>query len=64
MNEMRRIDENEVKTGTAGGIEVVVKAINTHINNVDVCEWGCGALMNMTLNNGKSTDKTTNKQMK
>ena len=46
-------DENRVKAGAAGGIDAVVKAINTHINNPDVCERGCGALMGMTLNNGR-----------
>ena len=45
---------NKVKAGAAGGIEAAVKAINTHINNADVCEWGCGALCNMTENNGNS----------
>ena len=48
-------DENRVKAGAAGGIEAVVKAINTHINNAGVCENGCGALWNMTANNGKNT---------
>ena len=37
-----------MKAGTAGGIEAIVKAINTHIDNVDVCEWGCSALWNVT----------------
>ena len=44
------IDENSVKAGTAGGIEAVVKAMNTHINNPGVCYQGCGALWNMTVN--------------
>ena len=43
-----------MKAGAAGGIEAVVKAINTHINNAGVCERGCGALSNMTFN-GKNT---------
>ena len=42
----------------AGGIEAVVKAVNTHINNADVCEKGCGALFSMTVNNCKNTNKT------
>ena len=50
---MKWTDENEVKAGAAGGIETVVKAINTHINNAGVCYRGCGALWNMTAN-GKS----------
>ena len=48
-----------MKAGAAGGIEAVVKAINTHIDNVDVCKLGCGALRNMTVN-GKIL--TQNKQ--
>lgn len=31
----------------AKGIEVVTKAINTHINNATVCFYGCGSLFNM-----------------
>ena len=42
-----------MKVEAAGGIEAVVKAINAHISNADVCEQGCGALRNMALNNGK-----------
>ena len=42
-----------MKAGTAGGVEAVVKAISTHIENADLCEFGCGALWNMTVNNGK-----------
>ena len=45
--------ENKNKAGVAGGIEAVVKAINTHISNAGVCEKGCGALRSMTVN-GKS----------
>ena len=39
-----------MRAGTAGGIEAVVKAINTHIGNDGVCAQGCGALWNMTAN--------------
>ena len=48
-----------MKAGTAGGVEAVVKAINTHIENADLCESGCWALLNMATNNGKNTDKIT-----
>ena len=47
-----------MKAGTVGGIEAVVKAINTHIGNADVCYQGCGALRNMTFNNGKNTEQS------
>ena len=40
-----------MKAGAAGGIEAVVKAINTHIGNADVCKNGCGALWNMVAFN-------------
>ena len=40
-----------MKAGAAGGIEAVVKVINTHINNAGVCEMGCGALLNTVSNN-------------
>ena len=49
-----------MKAGTGGGIEAVMRAINTHINNAGVCEWGCGALLNMTINGKNNTDKTHN----
>ena len=42
-----------MKAGAAGGIEAVVKAINTHIDNAGVCENGFGALISMTEFNGK-----------
>ena len=58
INEMKQTAENQVKAGTAGGIEAVVKAINAHIDNPGVCRTGCGALWNMT----ESSDKSTNKQ--
>ena len=47
-----------MKAGAAG-IEAAVKAINTHIENADVCFVGCGALMNMTINGKRNTDKST-----
>ena len=46
-------DENRVKAGISGGIEAVVKAMNTHISNASVCKNGCSALWNMTSNSGK-----------
>ena len=51
---MKQIAENRVKVA-AGEIEVIVEAINNYINNADVCEQGCCALLNMTENNGNNT---------
>ena len=47
--------------GEARGIEAAVRAINTHINNANVCYVGCWALCNMAIN-GKNNNKQTNKQ--
>ena len=44
-----------MKTGKTGGIEAIIKAINTHINNDDVCKNGCGALCNIAANNSKNS---------
>ena len=52
-----------MKAGTTGGIEAVVKAINTHIDNPGVCKRGCGVFWNMTVNNGKTSDKTKPNEM-
>ena len=42
-----------MKAGTAGGTETIIKAINAHIKNVNVCRRGLGALLNMSANNSK-----------
>ena len=47
-----------MKAGAAGGIETVMKAINTNICSHNVCEQGCRTLGIMTYNNGKKTGKT------
>ena len=39
-----------MKAGAAGGVDAIVKAINTHINNAGVCENGCCALMSISIN--------------
>ena len=57
----KRVVENQEKAGISGGIEVVVKAVNTHIRNAEVCLHGCGALWNMTAN-GKALTKVKTKQ--
>ena len=44
-----------MKAGAGGGIEAVVKAINTHINNPGVCKWGCAALTMITANSKVQT---------
>ena len=49
------LDDNRVKAEAAGGIEAVVRAIGTHINNAGVCECGCGVLFVITVN-GKTND--------
>ena len=58
---MKRTVENQVKAGAVGGIEAVVKAINTHLGDSSVCEKGCGALWNMTANGTITGEHKTNK---
>ena len=53
---MKLTAENQVKTGAAGGIEAVIKAIYTHISNAGVCKNGCAALWSMAFN-GKTLNK-------
>ena len=43
-------DDNQVKAGEAGAIDVIVSAMKTHSNNAGVCEQGCRALGNITAN--------------
>ena len=43
-------DDNRVRAGEGGAIEVILNAMRTHINNAGVCEAGCGALGNITEN--------------
>ena len=42
--------DNQVMAGGAGAIDVIVSAMKTHINNAGVCEQGCCALWNITVN--------------
>ena len=44
---------NQKKAGECEAIEVILSAMKTHMNNVDVCENGCLALCIITANNGK-----------
>ena len=46
----RTTAENKVRAGIVG-IETIIKTINTHINNIDVCRQGCGALWVMVTYN-------------
>ena len=39
-----------MKAVAAGGIEDVMKAISTHIDNADTCKFGCGGFNNITIN--------------
>ena len=44
---MKKAEDKE-KEIMSRKIETVVKIINAHINNADVCEKACGTLRNMT----------------
>lgn len=45
--------ENQAKIGELRAIDVIMSALTIHLNNANVCYNGCGALMNIALNNGK-----------
>lgn len=47
------IEKNQGKAGEAGAIEVILNAMEIHINNAKVCEYGCEALWNITLDGKK-----------
>ena len=46
----KTIADNQVKAGGYGAIGLIVSAMNTHMNNAEVCEAGCRALCNITVN--------------
>ena len=50
--------------GKVGSIETVIRAINAHVHNTELCGNGCAALIGMmTLNSKKHTKSDgTNKQ--
>ena len=52
---------NKVRAGTAGAIEAVVNAINTHSDDPNVYKQGCDALWSITADNGKNIEKTEQK---
>ena len=45
-------DENKAAIGGAGGCEVLVEALRSHMGNAAVARAACGALRNMAANNG------------
>ena len=51
---MKCTAENQVKAGTAGAIEAVVKVINIHIGNVDVCKQACNIIDILIPDEGKA----------
>lgn len=42
------IDKNQVKTKELGAVDVVLEAINEHIDDESVCTEGCNAIWNMS----------------
>ena len=59
-----KTEENQVKAGGKGGIEAVVKAINTHKDNKEVCREGCRALRNIISKDCKKCPTTNNTNCK
>ena len=46
--------DNRAKAGKVCGISAVIKALNVHICNTNVCQCGCAALWNMTTLSSKT----------
>ena len=42
--------DNKVTAGKCGAIEAIVSAMKTHLNNADVCQYGCWALQIIAVN--------------
>ena len=51
--------ENQMKAGEAGGIETMVKVLEAHINNFEICKQGCMAIMVMAVNSKAKRKKKT-----
>ena len=51
---MINVAYNQTKAGEAGAIDVILCAMKRHMDNINVCKFGCGALWNITENNGKT----------
>ena len=47
---LETLDDNKVKAGKENAIETILSAVKTHINNINLCKFGCGALGNITIN--------------
>ena len=52
-------DNSRVAARKAGAIEAIVKIMNTHTDNADVCRKGFGALWSITVN-GKQSNACSN----
>ena len=42
-------DDNNVKAGECGAIEVILDVMKENKTSTGVCEQGCGALVNITV---------------
>ena len=49
--------ENRTRIASAGGIEAVVKAMQTHAQSADVQQEGCGALWNLAFNHAENQSR-------
>lgn len=48
-------DDNQIKAGELGAVDVILNALRLNIDSEDVCEYGCKALWNCTKNGMKNT---------
>lgn len=43
-------DENKIKAGECDAFDVMSNVMKTHLNNINVCKFGCGVLRSITAN--------------
>ena len=48
-------DDNKVKAGNLGAIEMILGAMKTYPSNTAICKQGCGALCNITVDGTSQT---------
>lgn len=47
---LTHLDESKIIAGRLEIVKDIVNAINTHIDNPDVCKFGCGTIKNIVFN--------------
>ena len=51
--------DRQVRAVEWGGFELILEIIGRHIDNAEVCQWGCEALWEITVGNSKQITPST-----